>query len=73
MCDTLVALGNSTKDGSVLFAKNSDREPNEAHNILYLPRKRHEKDAKVNCTYISLPQVQETNEVLLLKPFWIAV
>lgn len=29
MCDTLVGLGNSTEDGSVMFAKNSDREPNE--------------------------------------------
>mgnify|MGYP006290813005 CR=1 FL=1 len=66
-----MVLGNSTKDGTVLFAKNSDREPNEAHNILYLPRKKYEKDAKVNCTYLSLPQVEETNEVLLLKPFWI--
>ena len=29
MCDTMVALGNSTKDGVTLFAKNSDRQPNE--------------------------------------------
>jgi dipeptidase len=70
MCDTLVAVGNSTKDGSVLFAKNTDREPNEAHNILYLPRKSHRKNKKVQCTYLSIPQVEETNSILLLKPFW---
>ena len=29
MCDTMVALGNSTKSGNVIFAKNSDRQPNE--------------------------------------------
>jgi len=34
MCDTIVALGNSTTDGNVLFAKNSDREPNEAHEVV---------------------------------------
>ena len=34
MCDTLVALGNSTADGSVIFAKNSDRDPNEAQGVL---------------------------------------
>jgi len=70
MCDTLVALGNVTKDGSVLFAKNSDREPNEAHNIVYIPRKQHKSDSEVQCTYLSIPQVKETNAVLLFKPFW---
>jgi dipeptidase len=70
MCDTVVALGNSTKDGSVLFGKNSDREPNEAHNVIYLERAKHDPNSKVNCTYISIPQVEETYEVLLLKPFW---
>ncbi|MBD3195589.1 MAG: peptidase U34 [Candidatus Lokiarchaeota archaeon] len=70
MCDTIVALGNSTKDGSVLFGKNSDREPNEAHNILYLPRKQHASDSEIECTYIKIPQVEETFEILLLKPWW---
>jgi len=31
MCDTMVALPCCTGDGSLLFAKNSDREPNEPH------------------------------------------
>ncbi|MBD3214389.1 MAG: peptidase U34 [Candidatus Lokiarchaeota archaeon] len=70
MCDTVVALGNSTKDGSVLFGKNSDREPNEAHNVVYSKSAKHDPNSKVNCTYISIPQVEETYEVLLLKPFW---
>jgi dipeptidase len=33
MCDTLVALGNSTKDGNVVFGKNSDRQQSEAQLI----------------------------------------
>lgn len=70
MCDTIVAVKNATKDGSVVFGKNSDREPNEAHNILYIPRQNHEVDEQVKCTYINVPQVEETFEVLLLKPFW---
>ncbi|HMF33118.1 MAG TPA: peptidase U34, partial [Candidatus Lokiarchaeia archaeon] len=37
MCDTLVALGNSTKNGQVLFAKNSDRDPGEAAEVLIVP------------------------------------
>jgi len=70
MCDTVVAVGNVTADGSVIFGKNSNREPNEAHNIEYIPRKEHKANSKVKCTYLSIPQVKETYSVLLLKPFW---
>ena len=71
MCDTIVALGNSTADGKVLFAKNSDREPNEAHELVIIPRAKHEAGSTVKCTYIEIPQVDETYRVLLAKPFWI--
>ncbi len=71
MCDTLVALGNATADSSVILAKNSDREPNEAHVLVHIPRTRHEPGSRVKCTYIEIPQVPETYEVLLSKPFWI--
>ncbi len=71
MCDTIVALGNSTVDGKVLFAKNSDREPNEAHELIIIPRAQHQPGEMVKCTYIEIPQVEETYQVLLAKPFWI--
>ena len=70
MCDTVVAIGNSTKDGSVIFGKNSNREPNEVHNIEFNPRQQFKANTKVKCTYITIPQVEETYSVLLLKPFW---
>ena len=38
-CDTWVALGNSTKDGSVIIGKNSDRPTLEAQPLVYFPRK----------------------------------
>jgi len=71
MCDTLVALGNSTVDGSVIFAKNSDREPNEAHELVLIPHASHPASSMVRCTYVEIPQVAETFAVLLAKPFWI--
>ena len=71
MCDTFVALSTATKDGSVIFGKNSDRHPNEAHELVLIPRAKHPEGAQVKCTYINLPQVSETNAVLLSKPFWI--
>ncbi|MHA1399373.1 MAG: C69 family dipeptidase [Candidatus Heimdallarchaeaceae archaeon] len=70
MCDTIVAVGEATKDGSVIFGKNSDREPNEVHIIEYHPRKKYEEETELQTTYITIPQVEETFEVLLLKPFW---
>lgn len=70
MCDTLVALGNSTEDGNVIFAKNSDRQPNEPHLMIKVPRKTYPSGSKLQCTYIEIEQVQETYEVLLLKPSW---
>lgn len=70
MCDTFVALGPATKDGTTLFGKNSDREPDEVQNIVILPRKKHKPADEVKCTYISIPQVEETARVLLCQPFW---
>jgi secernin len=71
VCDTLVALANSTADGSVIFAKNSDREPNEAHHIVLIPAASYPESTKLDCTYSQIPQVRHTNAVLLAKPFWI--
>lgn len=70
MCDTLVALGIATTDGSVLFAKNSDREPNEAEALQIIPAADHPAGSLVQCTYISIPQVEHTYRVLLARPFW---
>jgi len=71
MCDTIVATSEATSDGVVLFAKNSDREPNEAHHVISVPARDHSPDSHVSCTYIDIPQVKHTNALLLAKPFWI--
>jgi len=70
MCDTMVALGNSTPDGAVIFAKNSDRQPNEPLLTIRVPRKKHGPGRKLKCTYIEIDQAEETFETLLLKPSW---
>ncbi|MEI2715470.1 MAG: C69 family dipeptidase [Candidatus Nanopelagicales bacterium] len=71
MCDTFVALGDSTADGSVVFGKNSDREPNEAHEVTMVSAGEHPDGSRVRCTHISVPQVRRTHRVLLAKPYWI--
>jgi secernin len=66
MCDTLVTLG----DDGVLFAKNSDRDPNEAQMLRWHAAAEHPDGATVDCTWITIPQVGRTHAVLLSQPWW---
>jgi dipeptidase len=66
MCDTLVSL---TDDG-VLFAKNSDRDPNEAQVLRWSPAATHSPGSRVRCTWSEIDQVPSTYAVLLSQPWW---
>lgn len=65
MCDT---LGRIHETGA-LFAKNSDRSPNEVQVLEYHPA-RENLSGMVQCTYIAIPQVKSTHAVLLSRPRW---
>jgi len=69
VCDTLVALRGWTRDGAAIFAKNSDRDPNEAQVLEFHPRMRRTEE-RVKCTYISVEQVDETYAILISRPYW---
>ncbi|HSE10308.1 MAG TPA: hypothetical protein VLB29_16725, partial [Nocardioidaceae bacterium] len=66
MCDTMVSL---TEDG-VLFAKNSDRDPNEAQVLRWYDGQRHEPGTRLRCTWSEISQVERTHAVLLSRPWW---
>ena len=69
-CDTWVALSNSTKDGSVIMGKNSDRPSPEAQPLVYYSRKKHREGEKVKCTHIEIPQVEVTYAHIGSKIWW---
>lgn len=70
MCDTLVCTPKSSADRVMIVGKNSDREPNEAQNITFVPASDHPAGGAVRCTYITIPQARHTCAVLLSRPFW---
>ena len=54
MCDTAVAVGKATASGHVIFAKNSDRNPNECQPLHHSPRRTHAPGTAVHCQYIEI-------------------
>lgn len=66
MCDTLVAR---TGDG-IIFAKNSDRDPNEAQIVRWYRAADHPAGTELACTWTSIPQAAHTHAVALSQPWW---
>lgn len=65
MCDT---LGVITK-GKALFAKNSDRSPNEPQVTEFYPA-RDPQEPMLKATYLTIDQVSHTYACLLSRPTW---
>src|SRR4051812_34003613 len=66
MCDTVVVV----EAGRVFFAKNSDRDPNEAQVLEWHPRRRYPLSSRLRCTWIEIEQATETNAIMISRPFW---
>ena len=70
MCDTIVALKNSTSTNSVLLAKSADTEVNEAEQIVKYPKKKYSDGTAARITHRKIPQAKITYEVILGRSFW---
>ena len=70
-CDTLVAMGAATKNGGVIFAKNSDRNVTEAQPLEAFPAADHAAGEKLKCTHITIDQAPHTYRMIGSRPWWI--
>lgn len=70
MCDTFVALTDATREGTVVFGKNSDRPQGEIQDVVTVPAQSFPEGATVGCTYLEIPQVRRTYATILSKPRW---
>ena len=66
MCDTMGTI----RPGRALFAKNSDRSPNEPQVLEWYPAADHEEKT-VKTTYIEVEQAAHTYSFLLSRPVWL--
>ena len=66
MCDTVVVV----RDGIVMFAKNSDRDPNEAQRLEWHPRREHSAGSVLPATWLTIPQARRTWATIISRPYW---
>ena len=71
VCDTFVALPDSTLGGELIFGKNSDRPAGEVQDVTAFASQQYAAGETVQCTYLQIPQVRQTTAVILSKPRWI--
>ncbi|WDU84348.1 hypothetical protein [Caloramator sp. Dgby_cultured_2] len=68
MCDTLVALKSWTKNGAVIFGKNSDREKDEPHVIIRVPRKNIVRMKRLNAPILKFRRLRKPTTAFYLSP-----
>lgn len=66
MCDTLAVK----RGGSVWFAKNSDREPDEPQITEYIAPVSGDPATRLRCTYIEVEQVPDRRGAVISRPAW---
>jgi secernin len=70
MCDVLVALPDTTKNGTVVFGKNSDRPAGECQVLYYAPGGTREPGSAVQCSYVKVPEPSHVLTTLGCRPYW---
>jgi secernin len=70
-CDSVVALPPRTRGCRPIFAKNSDRPPDEAQPLFQVAAADHPPGSRLRCQYLEIEQVVHTHAFLGSRPFWL--
>jgi secernin len=70
MCDTWVALADTTDDGRVILGKNSDRPIFDCQPLVLYPRRTWGADSPLRLEHVTLPQAAITYATLGSSPYW---
>jgi dipeptidase len=70
-CDSVVALPPRTRGSRPIFAKNSDRPPDEAQPLIQVSAVDHRPGSKLRCQYIEIDQASRTHAFLGSRPHWL--
>jgi hypothetical protein len=70
MCDTFASLGNAAENQKSIFAKNSDRDPNEPQIFVHIP-KSEDVPSSIRTTYIEIEGYRRDYDILLSQPSWL--
>ena len=69
-CDTMVALGTTTRKGQTLFAKNSDRPAGECQPLVQYPQRQYAAGAQLQCQFVGMAQAGATWRHVGSRPYW---
>ncbi len=70
MCDVMVALSDTTRDGHVVFGKNSDRPAGETQVLQANAARPGGADSKIRGSYCRIPDPTPTMATIGTRPYW---
>ncbi len=70
MCDVIVAMPDVTRNGRVLFGKNSDRPAKETQVLYFSPGGTRASGEEVQCSYVSVPEKSVVLATIGCRPYW---
>ena len=70
-CDSIVVLPERSKNGTTLFAKNSDRPTSESQPLVQVSAAEHGRGQSVRCQYVEIEQVEHTWAFVGSRPAWL--
>lgn len=70
MCDILLAMPDSTRNGKIIFGKNSDRPAGECQVVYSSPARKQNSASKIECTYLTVPEAGSALATIGCRPYW---